>query len=166
MVDVRVDAAVRDESEQMNVPATLACAAERADERLVLEERPIRYRAVHALEVLVENAPAADRQVADLRVPHLSRRQADRLSRGVERRVRVLAPEPVEHRRVRELDGVAGPRRCAAPTVEDDEHYEWIAAWQIAANDSTSRDAPPTRAPSTLGCPRSSAALSGFTEPP
>ena len=90
-----------------------------------------------------------------------------RRARRLELRVRIVAPEPVEDWCVRERDGVAGARRRAAPAVEDDERYEReAAAWQIAVNDSTSSEAPPTRAPSTSGCERSSTALSGLTEPP
>ncbi len=97
--------------------------------------------------------------MADLGVAHLPRRQADRLARRGERRVRVLRPQPVEDRRVGEVDGVARARRGAAPAVEDDErdereglhHAAAAAASQIAANDSTWSEAPPTSAPSTSG---------------
>ena len=73
--------------------------------------------------------------------------------------------------RVRELDRVAGAGRGDAPAVEDDERDEReltlrCGAAQIAANESRSSEAPPTSAPSTSGCERSSSALSGFTEPP
>src|SRR5260221_13856604 len=104
--------------------------------------------------------------MADLGVADLARRKPRGLARRVECGVRPPRPEPVEHRRLGELHRVAGTRRCAAPAVEDDEGYEWEAARQIAANDSTSRDAPPTRAPSTSGWAASSAAFSGLTEPP
>ena len=159
-------AAVRDEPEQVHVPAALTRALERADERRVLEEGAVANRDVHALEVLEEDPPGADREVADLGVAHLSLRQPDRLARGLQRRVRVLPPEPVEDGRLRQLDGVARPGRCAAPAVEDDERYEVDAARQIAAKESGSSEAPPTRAPSTDVCDISSAAFSGLTEPP
>ena len=77
-----------------------------------------------------------------------------------------VAPQPVEDRRVRELDRVSRAGRGAAPPVEDDERYEGKLRRQIAAKESTSSEAPPTSAPSTPGWPRSSAALSGLTEPP
>ncbi len=168
MVDVRVDAAVRDEPEQVHVAAARPRARERGDERLVLVDRAARDGAVHALEILVEDAARADRQVPDLRVAHLARRQPDRLARRLERRVRVRPPKPVEHRRPRELDGVPRPGRRAAPAVEDDERYERMraAVSQMRAKESTSREAPPTSAPSTSGCERSSSAFSGLTEPP
>ena len=151
---MRVDAAVRDEPEQVHVAAALARAAERRDERLVLEEAAVGDRAVDALEVLVEHAAGADRQMPDLGVAHLPGRQPDRLARGGEPRVRVLGPEPVEDRRVGELDRVPRPGRGAAPPVEDDERYERerAAASHIAANESMSSDAPPTSAPSMSGC--------------
>ncbi len=133
----------------------------------IVEERPVGDGVVHALEVLVETASRADREMADLRVPHLSGWKPDGLARRIESRVRKAGHELVEHGRPSEVDGVPRPGRGATPAVEDDERYEWVAAAsQIAANDSTSREAPPTRAPSTAGSARSSAALSGFTDPP
>src|SRR2546429_6455932 len=164
MVDVRVDARVAHEAEQVDVPAAL----ERGEERGVLEEGPVLDRLVHPHQVLVEPAAGADRQVTDLGVPHLARREPRRLARGLDRRVRVAPPQVVEDGRVRQLDGVPRPRRRAAPAVEDDERYErcGVAARQIAANGSTSSEAPPTRAPSMWRWAQSSPAFSGFTEPP
>src|SRR5581483_10354740 len=92
----------------------------------------------------------------------------DRLAGRLQRRMRILGPEAVEDGRARERDRVSGTRRSASPAVEDDDDYEGIrsAAAHIALKESTSSDAPPTSAPSTAGCARSDAALSGFTEPP
>ena len=140
-----------------------------ADEGGVLEERPVRDRTVYTLKVLVEDAARADRQMTDLGVAHLAVRQSDRLAGGVEGRVRVARPEGVEHRRLGQLDPIPRAWGRAAPPVEDDERYERdsrAAVSQIAVNDSTSSEAPPTRAPSTSGCASSSSAFSGFTEPP
>ena len=162
VLDVRVDAAVRDEAEQVHALAAL----ERRPQHGVLEERAVLDRLVDAHQILVEPTPGPDRQVAHLAVPHLTGRQAGGLAGGLDRRVRELAPQPVEHRRLGQLDGVARPGRRAAPAVEDDERYEWDAVRHKAANESTSREAPPTRAPSTALCESSSAAFSGLTEPP
>ena len=105
--------------------------------------------------------------MADLRVPHLPVREADRLARGRERRVWERAPELVEDGRLGEVDRVAGTRRGEAPAVQDDERYEREAAVRHRlVNDAGSSEAPPTRAPSTSGWASSSAAFSGFTEPP
>ena len=164
MIDVRVHSAVGDEAEQMNAFAAL----ESGREGRILEEGAVLDRLVHAHQILKEHSAGADRQVADLAVSHLSRRQPDRAGRGLERGMRKGSPEPVEVRSLRELDGVASSGRRAAPAVEDDEGYELVfaAARQIAMKDSSSSDAPPTSAPSTSGRPRSSSALSGLTDPP
>src|SRR4051794_39065335 len=102
--------------------------------------------------------------MADLAVAHLPLRQTDGRARRDERRMRALGPEPVEHRRLRELDRIARAGRRDAPAVEDDEGYESVRHSETKL--WTSSDAPPTSAPSTDGCASSSAALSGLTEPP
>ena len=101
---------------------------ERADEGGIDEDRAVADGQVDAHQVLEQDAAGADREVADLRVAHLPRRQADRLTRGREARVRVRRPEVVEHRRRGQLDGVSGAGRGEAPAVEDDERYEREAA--------------------------------------
>ena len=170
VVDVRVHSAVRDEPEQMDVSPAFARAPERGDERGVLGERAVGDREVHAGEVLEEDPPRADREVTDLGVSHLPGRQPHGLTRRGESRVREALPERVEHRRSRELDGVPRPGRCDTPAVEDDEddgsHRAPAPARQIASNDWTSSEAPPTSAPSTSGKASRRPALSGFTEPP
>ena len=150
MVDVRVHAAVRDEPHEVDVLAAL----ERGAQDLVVEELAALDRLVHAHEVLEEDPAGADGEVADLGVAHLAGRQADRLARRLQRRVRVALPQPVEDRRVRELDRVPRAGRGDAPAVEDDEDYEGIrsAIRHSASKDATSSDAPPTSAPSTSGC--------------
>jgi hypothetical protein len=168
VIDVAVHAAVGHEPEKVDVRPALLRPLECIPERLVLEEVAALDRAVDSHEVLVDHPAGADREMADLGVPHLPARQADRFPGGFERRVRVAAPELVEDGCVRELDSVPRPRRRAAPAVEDDERYERIRAadWQIAVKESTSREAPPTSAPSTAGSDRISSAFSGLTEPP
>ena len=55
--------------------------------------------------------------MADLRVPHLARRQPDRLAARPSSVVcGYSSPEPVEHRRRGELDGVARARRARSPS--------------------------------------------------
>src|SRR5438874_11708397 len=164
MVDVRVHAAARDEPEQVHARAALECEAQ----RLVLEEVARLDRLVHAHQILEQDPPRADRQVADLGVAHLSGRQAYGLPGRGERRVRVSLPQAVEDRSLRQRDGVAGARRRAAPAVENDEDYEGIraAVSHIARKESMSSEAPPTSAPSTSGCANNPAVLSGLTDPP
>jgi hypothetical protein len=170
VVDVGVNAAVRHEPEQVDVSHALAGAVKRGDERVVLGERPVLDRAVHPREVLEEDAPRADREMADLGVAHLPHRKTDCLAGRGERSVRVSLEESIEHGRICELDGIPGAGRCDPPSVEDDEddraQTASAAARQIASNDARSSEAPPTSAPSTSGRPRRTPAFSGFTEPP
>ena len=105
MVDVRVDAAVRDEPEQMDVLTAL----EGGPQDGVSKNEPSSIDLFTRIRSWKRMRPGADRQMADLGVAHLARREADRLARGLERRVRVLGPEAVEDRRVRVLDRVPGP---------------------------------------------------------
>ena len=125
---------------------------------------------VHAHQVLEEDPPRPDRQMADLGVPHLTGREPHRLAGRLDLRVREARPEVVEHGRPRKLDRVPWPGRRDPPAVEDHQRDEREAspdaARQIAANESGSSEAPPTSAPSTSGCASSSAAFSGLTEPP
>ena len=170
VLEVAVHATAGDEPEQVDVAVALAGARERADERLVLEEGAVRDRRVHAHQVLEEDPPRADRQVAHLGVPHLTRWEPDGLGRRLELSVREALREPVEHGRRGKVDGIARPGRRDPPAVEDHQRDErdgqGDAARQIAANDSGSSEAPPTSAPSTSGWASSSAAFSGLTEPP
>ena len=124
VVDVRVHPAVGHEAEEMYRATTFLRAAERAQERLVGEERPVLDRACHPHEILVEDPAGPDRQVADFRVAHLAVREPDRRARRCELRVRIARPQPVKDGCLCQLDGVARPGRRAAPTVEDDERYQ------------------------------------------
>ena len=118
--------------------------------------------------------------MADLGVAHLAVGEPDVAAAGREGRVRVALPELVEDRRLGQGDGVAGPGLGQPPAVEDHQaratgpadssgavgSAHGLAAAQIAGKSPGSSEAPPTRPPSISGCENSSAALSGFTEPP
>src|SRR5262249_47257310 len=136
-------------------------------------------RVVDPGEVLLDDRTGAEIEVADLGVPHLAVRKAHVATRGGQGRVRIRGPELVEVRRLRLRDRVARAIRRQAPAVQDDQRQRgqgeaWGAGGRrahgaestIAAKSRGSRLAPPTRAPSTSGCPTSSAAFSGLTEPP
>ena len=117
-----VDAAVGDQAEQVEAaaraaPGTLAGG----EQRLVLEEAAVGDRVVDPGQVLLDDRPGAEVQVADLGVAHLAVGQADVAALGGEPGVREALPEPVEDRRLGERDRVAGPGLGEAPAVEDDE---------------------------------------------
>ncbi len=166
MLEVGVHASGGDEAEQVHGTAPRRRPAERAAKHLVLQEGAVADGGVHALQVLEEDAAGADREMAHLRVAHLSVREPDGLPGGPQLRVRIACAELVEDGCARQLDCVSRPGRGDTPSVQDDERYEREPARQIAAKLSGSREAPPTSAPSTSGWPSSSSALSGLTEPP
>ena len=173
VVDVRVDSAVRDEPEEVHGAGSLLRAAKRPPKRLVLEDRAVLDGAGHADEILVQDPPRPDREVPHLGVAHLPFGEPHRRSRGGQPGRRVRRHEMVEYRGLRELDGIPRPRWRDPPAVEHDERDKRrrrrahvTAARQIAANDSGSSEAPPTRAPSIALWAMSSAAFSGFTDPP
>ena len=141
------------------------------EQRLVLEEGAVGDRVVDPGQVLLDDRPGAEVEVADLGVAHLPVGQADVATLGREPGVREALPEVVEDRGLGERDRVAGPGLGQAPAVEDDERdrgdgqrgqVAQPAASTIAAKSSGSSAAPPTRAPSISGRPSSSAALRGL----
>ena len=67
-------------------------------------------------EVLIDDAPRADGEMAHLRVAHDARRQADGLPAGVQQHVGIACPQGVPHRGVGQRDGVAGTREARSPS--------------------------------------------------
>ena len=124
-------------------PSRSSRAPERAEERVVLEERAVLDGAVHAHEVLEEDPARADRQVADLGVPHLARRA------GRPPRPRRAASCADSERRARRrpacrasstaLPGPGGaipqPSRITSVTSGSPSRAHGRAARQIASND-------------------------------
>ncbi len=123
VLPARVDAAVGDQAEQVQAAARAAPGGVAGGEqRLVVEEAAVGDRVVDPGQVLLDDRPGAEVEVADLRVAHLALGQADVAPLGGELRVREALPEPVEDRRLGERDRVARPRRGEAPAVEDHQH--------------------------------------------
>src|SRR5947209_9926713 len=129
-----MDTAVGDEAEQMHAVAALEGGAQYR----ALVERPVLDRLVHAHQILVEPASRADGEMADLAVAHLAGREPGGLARGLDRRVRELAPQRVEDRRVCQLDGVPRPAGRTAPAVEDHQGYRRLDVdsrrWRLVAH--------------------------------
>jgi hypothetical protein len=168
----RVHAAFGHQPDQMHARR----GVQRIQDHLVLGQRAVLDRLVDPHEVLLDDRPSAEVEVAYLGVAHLPGRQPDRLAAGGQRRVVVLRPQLVEHRRVGERDRVPRSVRRQPPTVEDDEadagdglHEAATSARAISticANEPGSSEAPPTSAPSTSGSASSSSAFSGLSDPP
>ncbi len=160
-----------------------------------VSKRPVGDRGIDARQVLEDRTPGPEVQVPDLRVAHLAGRQADRLLRGPERRVRPVAQERSPGRHRRGGDRV-GRRVVTDPeAVEDDQddrsrsgrrptgiggrsgragpHPAWRRAAAVRparatmpAISSGLSEAPPTSAPSIAGSARNSPMLAEVTLPP
>ena len=97
-----VHAAVGDEAEQMEAAAWAAQGPVAGrQQRLVFEEAAVGDRLVDPREVLLDDRPGAEVEVADLRVAHLALRKADVATLRGEARMGEVGPETVE-------DGRAG----------------------------------------------------------
>src|SRR6185437_15859958 len=168
VVDVAVHAPIRDQPQQVQRRAAGPLAG--VDQDRVLPKRPRSDVVLDAHQILADDPAGAEVGVADLGVPLLALRQADRPPGGIQGAVRVLLPEPVEDRRAGQPDGVSRAFLGKPPTVQDDQADQPLAqpaaACRMAANSSTSRLAPPIRPPSTSGWTSRPAAFSGFIEPP
>jgi hypothetical protein len=79
-----------------------------------------------ARHVHLDDAPGAERHVADLGVPHLPRREPHRLARGLDPRHRALAAQALEAGRVRERGGVRRPAVAEPEAVEHHEHHRTL----------------------------------------
>ena len=98
------------------------------EQRLVLEEAAVGDRVVDPRQVLLDDRPGAEVEVADLGVAHLPVGQADVAALGGELGVGEAAPEAVEDRRLGERDRVARAGLGQAPAVEDDERQRGDSA--------------------------------------
>jgi hypothetical protein len=101
--------------------AVLLRAPARLEERVVLVERAVLDGAIDAHEVLVDDPSGAEVRVADLGVPHLPLRQADRQPARLDGGVGELPHEGVHVRGARHRDGVRVALGADAPTIEDNE---------------------------------------------
>jgi hypothetical protein len=119
-----VDAAVGDEAEQVQAAAgTIAGALAGGQQRLVFEEAAVGDGVVDPSQVLLDDRPGAEVEVADLGVAHLPVGEADVAALGGELGMRVAGPEGVEDRRLGQRDRVARPRLGQPPAVEDDQRH-------------------------------------------
>ena len=94
----RVDPAVPDEADEVDPIEAL----HRRPQDLVGRELPVLDGLVDPRQVLLDDGPGAEVQVADLRIAHLALGEPDRAPAGRKLRVRVVSPQVVEHRCGRE----------------------------------------------------------------
>lgn len=102
---VAVHPAIREESEEVH--PFPACVLESRAENIVAGELAVCDRLVNAREVLVNDSPRAEIQVAHLGVAHLAFRQSDIHATGAQTSDRVIAIKLIVKRRLRQKGGVA-----------------------------------------------------------
>ena len=122
MALVAVDAAVRDEADEMKRAAPVAAPVHRVDERFVVEEIAVPDALVDPREVLVDDPAGAHVHVADLGVSHLAGRQADRFAGGDQLRMRVACEQRVVDRLGRQRDRVVIAFGAQSPPIEDHQY--------------------------------------------
>ena len=112
MVDVRVDAAVGDEAEEVDAFAAL----ERAMRAGFSKKEPSSIALLTRMRSWNSTRPEPIVRWPTSLLPICPGGSPTALARCLERRVREGPPEPVEVRRVGELDGVARPRPARSPS--------------------------------------------------
>ena len=104
-------------------PISLAECTESTGEGLdVRANAPEAIASPISRQILHHHPAGPDIEMADLRVTHLSGREADVPARGLQKRVRTGGPQAVENGGVGLTDGVVGTVFPAAPAVHDDQH--------------------------------------------
>ncbi len=123
VVLVRVDAAGRDQAQQVAGAAGRFQLVDQGAQRRRAPDRSIGNRLGNARQVLLHHAAGADIHVADLGVAHLALGQPNIGAGGAQERVRTGRPEPLEIGRLRQTDGVIFTLLPPAEPVEDQQHH-------------------------------------------
>ena len=129
MLLVRVHAAVRDQAEQMQLPSALARPLHGLHDRRVLLELARSDQRVDARDVHLHNAARADVQVADFAVAHLPVRQAHKVVRSLDQRVRELAQQLVVGGLAGQRNGIVGGFGAITPSVKDGQNERMLRRW-------------------------------------
>jgi hypothetical protein len=116
---MRVDAARRNETDQMRGAVGFLDPRDEFLQRLVLGDRVVGDRLVDARQVLGHDAAGAEIHVADFGIAHLTVGEADVMLAGLQFGMRARLKEFVPVRRVRVEDGVVGLVGALAPAIEN-----------------------------------------------
>ena len=119
VVNVAVNAAVGQKSEDVQRLAAALCIVHRLDVGGIFKEAAVLYRIAYAGQILKNDSAGADVRMSDLGVAHLPLRQSDRHSGSGKRRIRVLRKYRIEPRRCGSAYRIAVGRRSNAEAV----HY-------------------------------------------
>ena len=144
MFDVRVDAAIADEAEQVQLAR--AATFHGFEKQRLAREFAGGDELINARDVHVHDASGADIQVAHFAIAHLSFRQADGGAGRLNQRVGKFFEQAVVIRLARERDGVAFGFGAIAPAVEDGkDHRFWAFRWRghVAGQNTLSKASVP-----------------------
>src|SRR5690606_11319790 len=176
VVDMAVNPAVRQKAVEVQLASVLLHVADGSEEGFVFKKAPIPDRLRHPGQILVDDPAGADIEVTHFGVAHLSLRQADGLAAGPKKGVGIAGPVAVKVGLFRLGDGVPVGLFPEGKAVQNDQSHRFFApahpfslpaaAATSCRNDSGSRLAPPTRAPSMSASARNAPILPGFTLPP
>ena len=123
VVDMAVDAAVRDDAHQMRGAAIGLHRLDEGIDRGVREKAAVLDGQVDLAKVHRHDPARADIGVADLGIAHLPGRQPDIAPVGHKLGMGAVPHDPVEIRRIGQRDGIALGLFPQAPAVEDAENY-------------------------------------------
>ena len=127
MIDVRVNAAVGDEPEDVQAAATRTCVLHSGEQDRVLEELAVLDHQIDAGDVHVHDASGAYVEMADFAVAHLPIRQADVLAAGMNQGIRIFAEQAVVIGFAGQRDGISFGFGTVSPAIEDDEDERFWA---------------------------------------
>ena len=85
-------------------------------------QRPVRKRRIDPWQILRDRPTGTDRHVANFRVPHLPRGEADRRSGSVEQPASPLRGQAVEHGGAGLPDGIALQSGSMPPPIQNAEN--------------------------------------------
>src|SRR5579862_5221088 len=137
-------APVGDQAEQVNA---FACG-QGTSEDVVFRKASAFDRVVDQGQRLRDDGPRAQRQMPDLGVSHLARRQAHARATGLKLSVRAARPELVKNGRLRQRDCIAWTGRRDAPAVHYDQARtpdvrelgsRWEGHWRVDLDRAASR---------------------------
>ncbi len=119
MLQRRMHAAVGGKAHEMDADAVLAGIVERADDLGILQNRIVAAGAVDFDQILVDDAPGADVEVAHLRIAHLPVGQTDVLAVGAQLRVGITLGHGRDISGMNRRNDVGPVVAAVAPAVEN-----------------------------------------------
>ena len=132
MILVRVHTAVAEQADEVQPPPVDPRLLHRLQQRRMLEQFAILDHQIDTRNVHVHDAPGADVQMSHFAVAHLSVRQSDIASAGMNKRVRKFAQQFVIRWLARQRDGIRFRGRSVTPPIQNDEHQRFGSSHELS----------------------------------